>query len=695
MKMKSKSNGVKTKILIIHHIPSYSDRIKAMVVSLEKDTDADICIVAFNDAKDELEKESISCKSPDEYLAKEDYARWEQKAVDFVKSLGHKKFTGDKTLIKLLEYRSTSLWWFIEANFYRYHMKQVIRFMESLCGIIDKETPSRIVVINDGSVLVKTATAVSKAKNISIQFLTPGLCRRLKIIARAFLKIAMSGVGFCFRGVRDPLRSRLWRLEATGLSIEEGGRICRKIFLASMGRESVVRDSATGKKMLEDSVLGSLVRELEKDEANEIVFLYKSPINPFRLRMPEEAYGGRSFRKPWEYYLTPMVRRIISAETKVLRKKWSLLKSDHSFIKLFIFRGINLWDVCGDELELAFWEALPNVVKYIELSKEIIETEKPDVMVIASENSIDNKALILAGNLKNIPVLAVQHGVVTDDYSVYFRVSAEELEVCPSRSLLFPDRLAIFGEGTRNTLVREIGYPFEDRIIITGQSSYDVLIKAGEIFNRERFCAKWGIKPNKKIVLVASQTFTVAGNPEVFHKSIIQALKNISQVQIVIKPHPADAKNEEWFARIAQEMKAKVVVLPKNSNTKEALYACDVLIAFYSTVVLEAMILGKPVVTVNLTGSPDPIPYASSGSALGVYKFVDIAPAVREALENQETRNRLEQSRKKYLYKQFYKLDGQATIRVIKLIYDMMVTTPSGVVRFKPDAEQLNNMEVK
>ena len=89
-------------------------------------------------------------------------------------------------------------------------------------------------------------------------------------------------------------------------------------------------------------------------------------------------------------------------------------------------------------------------------------------------------------------------------------------------------------------------------------------------------------------------------------------------------------------------------------------------------VALEAMILGKPVVTVNLTNQPDLVPYAQSGAALGVYKAEDIASAVRKVLQDPETRKGLELGRQKYLYEQFFKLDGQATKRVVDLIYRMI-----------------------
>lgn len=665
-------NGLKTKILIIHHIPSYSDRIKAMLVRLRKSTTAKICIVAFNDTENELEKGGMSCKTPEDYIAKEDYAQWEKKAVDFVKSLGHQKFSGDKTLLKLLEYRSTSLWWFIEADFYRYYVKHAIRYVESLHSIIDKEKPSIIVVIGDGHPLVKVVTAVGKAKNIPIQLLSPGLRRMPNIIAQTFLKIPMPLVRFCFRNVRDFLHCMLRHsTQKTRLIIEGKEETQRKILFASSLREQVVTDPISGEKRMEDSVLGSVVSELGKDEANEIVFLRES-IGSFRLRLPKDVYHGRVLYKSREAYLTPKICKAVSVETRLLREKWSQLRNDNSFMELSIYKGVNLWNIARDELERTFLLALQNIVKYIELSKEIMKVEHPDIMVIANELSPLNKALVVACNLRGTPVLAVQHGVIiaVKDVLIYYPSIHEDLNEKPSKRFTFPQKFAVYGECTKEVLVKEIGYPFEERIVITGQPKYDVLAKAGEIFDRERFCADWDINPDKKIVLIGSQTFHIAGNKDIFFRTIFHALKEDPQIQMVIKPHPTE--QEEWHKELKKEMDVNAVLLPRKANTIEALYACDALMTFYSTIALEAMMLGKPVITVNLTNQPDPVPYAQSGAAFGVYKTEDIAPAVREVLENPETRKQLEIGRQEYLYKQFYKLDGQATRRVVELVYKMI-----------------------
>ena len=111
-------------------------------------------------------------------------------------------------------------------------------------------------------------------------------------------------------------------------------------------------------------------------------------------------------------------------------------------------------------------------------------------------------------------------------------------------------------------------------------------------------------------------------------------------------------------------------ILSKSSDTIEALYACDLLVAAFSTVITEALVLGKPAVTLNLTAE-DPTPYYK-GVTLRVDKEKDLYPAIRKALYDEKTREKLEKERKKFVLGYAHVQDGKATERVISLIEGMI-----------------------
>ena len=87
-----------------------------------------------------------------------------------------------------------------------------------------------------------------------------------------------------------------------------------------------------------------------------------------------------------------------------------------------------------------------------------------------------------------------------------------------------------------------------------------------------------------------------------------------------------------------------------------------------STAAIEAIILDKPVIVVNLTGEVDIMPYAQSGAALGVYKEEELVSAINDALNDKNTIRQLKEARKMFESEHAYKVDGKSTERVVELI---------------------------
>jgi UDP-N-acetylglucosamine 2-epimerase len=108
---------------------------------------------------------------------------------------------------------------------------------------------------------------------------------------------------------------------------------------------------------------------------------------------------------------------------------------------------------------------------------------------------------------------------------------------------------------------------------------------------------------------------------------------------------------------------------------------------------MEAIAMGKPVVTVNLTGEKAPYPYAGSGAAIGVYKQEDLLPAVYAALEDPKTRRKLDEGRRKFVRDHLHGADGRASERIAQLVTRLTSQkehVPSGSsTRFKTTVKQI------
>jgi len=93
-------------------------------------------------------------------------------------------------------------------------------------------------------------------------------------------------------------------------------------------------------------------------------------------------------------------------------------------------------------------------------------------------------------------------------------------------------------------------------------------------------------------------------------------------------------------------------------------------LAAFSTVITEALVLGKLAVTLNLTAE-GPAPYFREVT-LRVDRKGDLIPAIAKALHDENTRERLKKTAKNFAFNHTYKQDAKATERVISLIKRMI-----------------------
>jgi len=295
-----------------------------------------------------------------------------------------------------------------------------------------------------------------------------------------------------------------------------------------------------------------------------------------------------------------------------------------------------------------------------------VKEQVPDLILVTSEYGFFERALVVAGKLNNIPVLAIQHGSIGPLHQgyMYSKNSISASESIESPYCPIPDKTAVYGPFHYNFLTKISAYP-ASAVAVTGQPRYDRLPMANRIFSREEFCAKLGLDPHRKIVLVATQPVPMR---KAFIESVLKGLKPFPDVQTIVRPHPKE--NSELYEKLIEEEKMRVVLLPREAETLEALYACDLLVAMSSTVITEATILRKPAVTVRSIGE-DPAPFYDEVT-LRIDLGENLVPIFRKALYDEKTREKLKKAERKFAFNHTYKQDGKATERVVDLIEQLI-----------------------
>jgi hypothetical protein len=168
------------------------------------------------------------------------------------------------------------------------------------------------------------------------------------------------------------------------------------------------------------------------------------------------------------------------------------------------------------EMHYYFNSLFGHVVKHIEIAKEVVSEQNPDLILVTSEYGFFERALVVAGELKGIPTLAIQHGNIGPLHKGYMypkgNISAYgsvETPDCP-----IPDKTAVYGRYSYDLLTEMSAYP-SSTAVITGQPRYDMLAVADRFFSREEFCGRLNLDPDRKIVLVATQSIPTP-NAEAF-----------------------------------------------------------------------------------------------------------------------------------------------------------------------------------
>jgi UDP-N-acetylglucosamine 2-epimerase len=348
---------------------------------------------------------------------------------------------------------------------------------------------------------------------------------------------------------------------------------------------------------------------------------------------------------------------------KVFNANWEEASKDKELVSLLNKAGLDA------DLPYYFHNIFGWVAKSIDMATNLIDQENPDFVLVSSEHGIVQKSIMVAGKMRKIPTMALQHGTIGTVHKGYLSLKGSISEsgdiktpFCP-----VPDKTAVFGPYYADLLTKVSAYPL-DSVVATGQPRYDALVEAGHVYDRDKFCRRLKLDPAKRLVLVITENMLVSDG-KVFLTAVLKALKEFPELQIVIKPHPAE--EGQWYVDVVREEDVKATVLSKSADTYEALYSCDLFVASYSTVILEAVILRKLGVTAYLAKGNDPTPYFNEVT-LRVYREGDIAPEIRKALYDDKVREKLAQSGAEFVFAHAYKMDGKATERVTDLIEKMM-----------------------
>ena len=287
------------------------------------------------------------------------------------------------------------------------------------------------------------------------------------------------------------------------------------------------------------------------------------------------------------------------------------------------------------------------------IADELIKRANPDVIAMFKRGACVPAALVLAARRQGVPAVYIQHGLLSDTYRTQ-----------PSTP---QTRFLVFSEYAREQIAAG-GVPC-DAIEIVGHPGYDGLApKHGQQAAPQRHQVL--AEGARHVLLLLTQPDEgLQGLPgERWIEHAFAAAAQIDGCRVIVKLHPRDTRAAA-YRELAAATGADVCVVPHaEAKLPELWPICDAVVMGYSTAAFEAIILGKPVVSVNLTTDEDCYPFAETGAALAARRPEEILPALRAALTDEEARRRLAAQQDEFVARHIGPLDGRAAKRIADVI---------------------------
>jgi hypothetical protein len=206
------------------------------------------------------------------------------------------------------------------------------------------------------------------------------------------------------------------------------------------------------------------------------------------------------------------------------------------------------------------------------------------------------------------------------------------------------------------------------RIVVTGSDHYFDDPGMDAAAAKAKVCADLGLDamgPRDRLVLLVSQPREFL-NPDPYRRfvyaSVLAAIRALPGVRLVVKLHPreTDSLTCECFSVLP----GGICAVTPEYRLSTLIDASDAVVITWSTVGLQAVERGRPVVVVNYKGDGPVVPCAVAGAALSVEEPAALADALRSALYDESVPAELRRRGAVFLEHYLSPNDGRAAERI-------------------------------
>lgn len=590
------------------------------------------------------------------YAKKIDFNFVSMNVLKLINNFPHIKILNDKSLVQLLEYNGYSLWWFLRQGFYS-HCTRAIKEIYTLRLLFNERKVSKVAVFDYDVEFLEIVKEAAKGSKILIK------------------SCESNAIGFDYfenkKRLFLNLMPRLIRVSQGFFRSFGAGKSKNKfniLFFTKSDVWSNVTESIRG-----DTTFHTVLRYMQKSGNYNVIPLDVAINTPAAWKAIKEK------KKPFlpiEYFIfrsffNHKTQKTIYMQKIKFKRLWRMLDKESSLKDVLVSNKIRLYPFLRSQIKSYFFgnfDSLAGAARSIEVGRKLIDDYRIDATICSDENG-NSRFLVFASKMQNVPSIALQHGLITPLLNVSYFYSRNDVHgYKKSLNCQFPDRTAVYGIRPKNMLMK-IGKYAASQIVVTGQPRTDVFFENKGKYSKARICGKLGINPGKKLIVFASQPLDELSESKITLTAVIESVRNLKDAKLVVKLHPGD--NEQYYKRIIDDLRYDAVAI-KDIDLYELLYCSELVISIQSTVILEALMLDKPVIKINLIENYNLFGGVVPQGIIEVFKEEGLPKVIDKILSDKAYMEKIKKKRKKMISEYFYKIDGNSTKRFVKVLDGML-----------------------
>jgi surface carbohydrate biosynthesis protein (TIGR04326 family) len=604
-----------------------------------------------------LSAAGITHSTPAEY----DVPNSNNNAVDFLNEWSNKPLQAGRTIKDALAADNFSFWWCMEqwlfySYLYRDPFSAIIEAVDTVQAVLKREKPETVAYFNDGTLYSKVIPLASKGAALKAVRRPRPVRRRL---AETFRPFAIKQ----FFRAHAAARRLYWKLERLRSRAAKPARSGKRVLIAFAYQWRMVDHPALSSPMLGDPYTTPIGEQLTEHQVTYVDCVQRVYAGFDALRHKARAMQRHVLLEQYLSIADALRARSMSAS---IRRAARNLEREPKFLSSWKYSGIDIWQLVAPQFRCYFTHRLEGHAVDYWCVRRLLEHEKPDAVIYPAEGG-DLAAMFykLCAD-KRIPCIGLQHGTLP--YNPLTVHAAKEICTGKPGCLPLPDMFLLYGPYYKRFLMENAHYP-ASKMRVIGNLRYDHFTEAKKL-SRDKMAAKYGLDAGRPIVLYATQMMPSPAEGDAITRAICSATKQLGW-QLIIKLHPGEPADSS-YRMFAKEAGIEPLII-RDASTLELLTASDAIIGSESTLDYEAMMLGKPVIVMNLTpGRKDWLPFVAQGAALGVYRPEDTIEALNAVLAAGKKRDSLLENARKLVEDHCYKIDGKAAERAAAAVREVL-----------------------